>query len=148
MQPQPKSDLLYLIRILEYSYKLISYSSPFHTAEEFFLANEQMPFNASLTLVAQIGEDSNKISGELKRNYNHIDWPKIYSLRNRIIHDYAGLDKYITFKIVKDEVPQLIEQIISVIEAEVKTGNFDGDEFNLTKKSGYYKYIDFTRFNI
>lgn len=49
MQPQPESDLLYLIRILEYSYKIIRYSSLFNTAEEFFLANEQMPFNASLT---------------------------------------------------------------------------------------------------
>ncbi len=146
MQRQLNSDLLHLIRILECLYKLIRYSAEYKTAEEFFQANEQMPFNASLTLIAQVGEESNKLSAELKGKYTNVNWEKIYGLRNRIVHDYAGIDKFITFTIVKNETTQLIEQIIPIIETEIAKGTFDKKEFEYTAQSGYYKYIDFSRF--
>jgi uncharacterized protein with HEPN domain len=101
MQPNIKNDLLYLLGILESIGKINLYTTPFLTADEFYFSNHQLNFNASLNLMANIGELCTKISVELKKKYSYIEWQKAKYFRNRIVHDYAGLDIYIVFKIIK-----------------------------------------------
>ena len=94
MQPNIKNDLLYLLGVLESIGKISLYTIPFATADEFYFSNHQLNFNASLNLMANIGELCVKTSEELKKKYSHIEWQKTKDFRNRIVHDYAGLDIY------------------------------------------------------
>jgi len=73
MLPNEKNDLLYLLNILEYIGKIWKYTKETTDAEELFELNDQMNLNASLTLLANIGENVSKITEKLKRQYSNIE---------------------------------------------------------------------------
>ncbi|MCL2593725.1 MAG: hypothetical protein FWD82_10245, partial [Defluviitaleaceae bacterium] len=70
MLPNEKNDLMYLLNILEYIGKIWKYIGKATNAEELLELNEQMNLNASLTLLANIGENVSKITEKLKQNYS------------------------------------------------------------------------------
>lgn len=147
MQQHLKNDLLYLLRILESAEKIILYSDIYDNPSDFFSANDQKDFNGCLNLVAQIGEQSNKLSQTLINKYNQIDWIKIRGLRNRIVHDYTGIDVYIIFDIIKKSIPELKPKIVQIVKTELQNNNFDKDELAIAQTSPYLRHVDFTLFN-
>ena len=82
MLPNEKNDLLYLLNILEYIGKIWRYTEAAKNAEELLDLNDQMNFNASLTLLANIGENVSKITEKLKRENPNIEWKQIKEFRN------------------------------------------------------------------
>ena len=145
MQPSTKNDLLYLLGILESIGKIERYTMPCTTADDFYYFNEQLNFNASLNLMANIGELCAKISQELKDKYPDVEWQKAKDLRNRIVHDYAGLNIYIVFKVIKTELPILKEQAEQIIKEELLLNTFDLEEIKVAQNSTFYSFIDFTK---
>jgi len=63
-----------------------------------------------------IGEASNKIPDEIKNRYQEIEWKKIIGLRNRIIHEYFGVDNSIIWFIIENELVQLEERIKKILK--------------------------------
>ncbi len=147
MQPHLKNDLLFLLRILESSEKIILYTDEFKKAMEFFEHNDQMIFNACLNLLTQIGEQANKLSITLVDKHKGPDWIKIKGMRNRIVHDYTGIDIDIVFETVKKYIPALKAQIIPVIRTELLAGNFDKEELSIAQTSPYLRHVDFGLFH-
>ena len=145
MQPSIKNDLLYLLGILESIGKIELYVMFCSTADDFYYFNEQLNFNASLNLVANIGELCTKTSIELKNKYQNIEWQKVKDFRNRIAHDYAGLNIYIVFKVIKMELPVLKEKIERIIKEELLLSNFDLEEIKVAQNSTFYSHVDFTK---
>lgn len=143
MQPHLKNDLLYLLRILEAAEKIMLYAGPFLNAQDFFSANDQKEFNACLNLLGQIGEQSNKLSKTLTDKYPLIDWAQIRGMRNRIVHDYSGIDLFITFDSIKNHIPGLKKSLSSVVRAGLANGNFEKDEFAIAQTSPYLRHVDF-----
>lgn len=70
--------------------------------------------NAILLNLLQIGEKLNKVISEDLRNLLPIK--EAYSIRNRITHDYDGIDLLIIEDILNEEFPSLKK----VIEEEIK----------------------------
>lgn len=63
-----------------------------------------------------IGDASNKLHPDFRLQYPHIEWRKIISTRNRLIHDYFGVDYDIVWDIVINKLPDLhmyVEEIIN-----------------------------------
>ncbi len=147
MQRHLKNDLLYLLRILESAEKIILYSGEFNKAMEFFDNRDQITFNAALNLLAQIGEQAAKLSTSLLEKHPQPDWVKIRGMRNRIVHDYTGIDIHIVFETVKKYIPELKSQLITVIRAELQAGSFDIEAFAIAKSSPYLRHIDFSHFS-
>jgi uncharacterized protein with HEPN domain len=143
MQANIKNDLLYLLGILESIGKINRYTLPCVTADDFYFFNDQMNFNASLNLLANIGELCAKTSVELKRKYSTVDWQRVKDFRNRIVHDYAGLDIYIVFKVIQTELPVLKEEVQKIIREEIVLSTFDIEEVNVARGSAFYSHIDF-----
>ncbi|MCL2101047.1 MAG: DUF86 domain-containing protein [Fibromonadales bacterium] len=143
MSPHKENDLLYLLNILEYSGKIWKYTENAKNAEGFYELNEQLNFNASLTLLANIGENVSKISEELKQEYQNIEWQSIKDFRNRIVHNYAGLDIEIVFEIVTDDLRKLKPKIEQIISEKSEQKIFRKEELDLAKGSEFYKYVDF-----
>lgn len=144
MQPHIKNDLLYLLRILEACRKLQLYTSNFSNSGDFYFSNHQLELNACLNQMAQIGEQAKKVSNTLIDKYTFISWPKIKGFRNRIIPDYIGIDIENVFKIIQNDVPELSDQIISVVSKELENGTFEREEFEIAKTSPYLKHVDFS----
>jgi len=143
MLPNEKNDLLYLLNILEYIEKIWKYTEKAYNAEELFELNEQMNLNASLTLLANIGENASKTTEELKNEYPNVEWQKIKEFRNRIVHDYVGIDLAIVYEIITNDLKTLKPEIIKIIKEKVKQKIFDIEEIKISKESKYYNHIDF-----
>lgn len=54
-----------------------------------------------------IGEASKKIDDEFKSNHNHIEWKKMAGARDKLIHDYFGIDYDIVWDILENKIPDL-----------------------------------------
>ncbi len=65
-----------------------------------------------------IGEASKHIPLIIKDRYPEIEWDKIAGLRNRIIHDYLGVDMNIVWKIKEEDLLPLKEKVAHILETE------------------------------
>ena len=59
-----------------------------------------------------IGEAANNIPKHIRESYSEIPWEEIIGMRNRLIHEYFGVDS--------DIVWQTIEEDLAPLEATVK----------------------------
>ncbi|MEZ0484265.1 HepT-like ribonuclease domain-containing protein [Fibrella aquatica] len=55
-----------------------------------------------------IGEAANRLPDEFKDQYPDVDWHKIRGFRNRIVHDYMGIDYSIVWEIKTEFLPALL----------------------------------------
>ena len=55
-----------------------------------------------------IGEAANRLPDDFKSLHQDIDWLRIRGFRNRIVHDYFGIDYSIVWQIKETYLPQLI----------------------------------------
>lgn len=139
------NDLLYLLSIIESVEKLILYSKESQTAESFFDVNEQINFNATLTLLMHIGETVGKLSDDLLEKSPEIHWEKIRGLRHRIAHDYIALDIVIIFDVVKNKLPDFLNAVYALTVKRLHEGILSVEELNLAVGSRYYRHINFKR---
>lgn len=58
-----------------------------------------------------IGEAANKLPQEIKEKDEDIKWRRIVGLRNRVIHEYFGVDLEIVWKIINDDLGLLENQL-------------------------------------
>jgi uncharacterized protein with HEPN domain len=65
-----------------------------------------------------IGEATKKIPVDFKLRWNSINWKNMAGMRDRLIHDYMGINYSIVWDVVKNKIPELFEQIEKVIENE------------------------------
>lgn len=145
MLPEEKKDLFHLLGILESAGKISDYSKGIETADEFIRAQNQMVYNACLTLLTNICEELEKLSAETKSKLTKLDLRAIKGMRNRIVHDYQNLDSYIIFDAIQKDLPPLKNTLYEVISAGLKNNIFDREDFNISKVSEYYKDIDFSK---
>jgi len=70
-----------------------------------------------------IGEASKHIPLTIKTKYPNIPWDEMYRLRNRISHEYFGIDYEILWDIAKNHLPNNHRDIILALEVEHKLQN-------------------------
>lgn len=58
-----------------------------------------------------IGEAARNIPENLIEEYPDIPWNSMVSMRNKIMHEYFGVDTEILWKTIKDDLPPLKKQI-------------------------------------
>ena len=145
MLPNEKNDLMYLLNILEYIGKIWKYTEETNNAEELFELNDQMNLNASLTLLANIGENVSKITEKLKQEYSNIEWQEIKRFRNRIVHEYVGIDLAVVYEVITNDLKKLKPEFERIIKEQTSLKIFDIEEIELCKESKFYKYIDFEK---
>ena len=58
-----------------------------------------------------IGEAANLLPEDFKDTYPEIDWHRIRGFRNRIVHDYFGIDYSIVWQIKNTYLPETIDKL-------------------------------------
>jgi len=61
-----------------------------------------------------IGEAANLLPEGFKDKYPEIDWHRIRGFRNRIVHDYFGIDYSIVWEIRNTFLPDMINNLKSI----------------------------------
>ena len=63
-----------------------------------------------------IGEASNKIPDDFKTEHPEIEWRRIIGFRNRIIHEYFGIDYENLWRIKNENIPILSEFMKQIMD--------------------------------
>lgn len=58
-----------------------------------------------------IGEAANRIPEDIKEKFPSTSWFRIKGFRNRIVHDYMGIDYEIVWNIIENDLTKLSEEI-------------------------------------
>jgi len=62
-----------------------------------------------------IGEASRQITNEFKALHPDIEWREAADLRNKIIHDYAGVDYVLLWEIIQLDIPGIKQKILNLL---------------------------------
>jgi uncharacterized protein with HEPN domain len=106
-----KNDLTYIDHILDSIRKINEFSDGLSLKD--FKVNELVQ-DAIIRNIEIIGEASKKISVDTKQTYYKIPWKEIAGMRDKLIHDYLGVDVTVVWKTIKEDIPTL-ERLISKI---------------------------------
>jgi len=63
-----------------------------------------------------IGEATKKIPANFKYKWDSINWKNMAGMRDRLIHDYMGINYSIVWDVVKNKIPELYPQIVEIID--------------------------------
>jgi len=63
-----------------------------------------------------IGEATKNIPIDFKLKWIKVEWKQMSGMRDRLIHDYFGVDYYIVWDVVRNKIPGLKESIESIIK--------------------------------
>jgi len=65
-----------------------------------------------------IGEAAKNLPITFKLQHPHIPWDEMYRLRNRISHEYFGIDYEIIWNIAIHQLPSNYKDLIHILQAE------------------------------
>ena len=63
-----------------------------------------------------IGEAANRLPEDFKEAHQGINWFRLRGFRNRIVHDYMGIDYQIVWTIIEKDIDKLALDIKTIIE--------------------------------
>jgi uncharacterized protein with HEPN domain len=111
-----KEPVEYLKHIRDESSYILSVITPGKTKDD-FLADETLK-RAVIRSLEIIGEATKKIPADFKAKWSTIQWKNMSGMRDRLIHDYMGVNYSIVWDVVKNKIPELYKQIIEVTGEE------------------------------
>lgn len=65
-----------------------------------------------------IGKAAKKVPDDFKQKYAHIEWRAMVGMRDKLIHDYFGIDYDIVWDVVINKLPGLRKEVEQVLRSE------------------------------
>ena len=103
-----KDDLVYIEHILGCIRKIKEFTNGLSLKD--FSVNELVQ-DAVIRNIEIIGEASKKISSDTKQIFYEIPWREIAGMRDKLIHDYLGVDVEVVWRTITEDIPTLEKQI-------------------------------------
>ncbi len=107
-----RDPFLLLSDILNSIEKIKEYSKG-HSFSTFI--NDSKTQDAVIRNFEIIGEAANRLPEDFKDKHPQINWFRIRGFRNRIVHDYMGIDYQIVWTIIEKDLENLASDIRSIV---------------------------------
>jgi uncharacterized protein with HEPN domain len=107
-----RSDEQLLKDIVEAMERIMSYT---HGLEYSDFLRDLKTQDAVVRNIEIIGEAVNKISLNLKREHENIPWKEMNGIRNRLIHEYFGVNFDIVWAVVSEDLPRVLPLIKKIV---------------------------------
>jgi uncharacterized protein with HEPN domain len=109
MSRSPKN---YLLHILDETLYLLEFSS--NLAKEDFLEDKTLKrsFVRSLEI---IGEATKNLPEDFRKSHPSIQWKRMAGMRDKLIHEYFGVDYDVVWDVIISEIPQLHSAILIIV---------------------------------
>ncbi len=135
-------NLIYIFTILECCEKAWIYTKEFNNPTDFIWANEQMELNATISLFIAIGEESKKIDATLKDAVTFdLSWSDIAGLRDKISHDYRGVDGDILWSVIHNDLQKLKLALVDMVNLI----NPPKELLNEVLNTKYYQHLQYLK---
>lgn len=72
---------------------------------------DEKTIDAVIRNIEIIGEAANNIPLEIKKKNSGIPWKEMIGMRNKVIHEYFGVDKEVLWQTAKENLPNLKELV-------------------------------------
>lgn len=107
-----KNPIIYLEHILDSINKIERYTA--NLSEDDFLKNTLVQDGVIRNLEI-IGEATKKLDETIRLKYPEIEWKKIAGMRDKLIHDYIGVDLWAVWGVVEKILPSFSLQLQAII---------------------------------
>lgn len=108
-----KRDRAYLKHILDAISNIEKFLE--NVDKENFLRNVEKQY-AVLRGLEIIGEATKNLSEEIKKKNPRIPWKEIAGMRDKLIHQYFGVDLDLVWETVRTKLPELKDQILRMLK--------------------------------
>lgn len=119
-----RTDHVYLQDILDAIQAIEDYT---HEINLETFQSDRKTFSATIREFEIIGEAMGKISDPVKQQYENVLWRDIKDFRNKLIHEYFGIDAAIVWNTIQEDLPEL-QREIAAIEASLPPHDASGEE--------------------
>ena len=108
-----RDDTIYLKHILDAIARIESY---IQGVDERVFKQNPLIQDGVIRQIEIIGEATKKLSKKLRAQNDHIPWQDIAGMRDKLIHDYLGVDIEKVWLTVIEDLPLLKKQIKQVLQ--------------------------------
>jgi uncharacterized protein with HEPN domain len=115
LKPEERDQLLYLEDIILSMRRVAEYIQDLDFQR---FKRDYKTVDAVIRNFEIIGEASKRLSDVIKTRYPSVPWKEMYRLRNRISHEYFGIDYEIIWDIVTKHLPGNLIDILQILEDE------------------------------
>ncbi len=71
---------------------------------------------ALMRLLEIVGEAANQLPRQGQERFPEIAWPDIVAMRNRLIHCYNSVDVAIVWRVIQQDIPELVRMLERILE--------------------------------
>lgn len=88
-------------------------------SREAFLTDETLK-RAFVRSLEIIGEAVKQIPDDFRARYPRVEWRKMAGTRDKLIHDYLGVDYELVWDIAQSKIPELRKAMVEILAQEKK----------------------------
>ena len=114
MSKKKRDYILFIEDIVEMIEKIERYT---HGKSFKNFAKDEMAIDAVIRNFEIIGEAARHLSENFRKKHPEVPWEKIFGMRNRLVHDYLGVDLDVVWDTVNNFVPVLKKQIEEILSS-------------------------------
>ena len=113
-----KSDEIEFIGHIYDEVKFVISQTENITYEEFL--NNEILKRAVVRALEIVGEATKNLSLDFRLKHNQVPWKFMAGMRDKLIHDYIGVDYKLVFQTSKENIPELHDFIKQILEEHKK----------------------------